>query len=198
MQSLYEIETTVKRSAKAQGLSWGVSEEVGKAIRYLEQSNLVGLESFKRIIDIGLDNLTKLLVIEQKNNQNLCPIHFGLFFLDQSHKKNLHQKFYFDSLREPLIIIPFLSKAAKKNLIYFQLDSAEIKLSITPSDILSLSNNVIPHTISKFSISLTVERQTLYSTETWDSLYNLSLDTFVEESEEKKLSGAGAGLTDND
>ena len=86
----------------------------------------------------------------------------------------------------------------KKNLIYFQLDSAEIKLSITPSDILSLSNNVIPHTISKFSISLTVERQTLYSAETWNSLYNLSLDTFVEESEEKKLSGAGAGLTDND
>ena len=27
------------------------SEEVGKAIRYLEQSNLVGLESFKRIIE---------------------------------------------------------------------------------------------------------------------------------------------------
>ena len=126
---------------------------------------------------------------------------FKVIVLDNftgGHKKNLHQKFYFDSLKEPLIIIPFLSKAAKKNLIYFQLDSAEIKLSITPSDILSLSNNVIPHTISKFSISLTVERQTLYSAETWNSLYNLSLDTFVEESEEKKLSGAGAGLTDND
>ena len=67
MQSLYEIETIVKRSAKAQGLSWGVSEEVGKTIRYLEQSNLAGLESFKRVIDIGLDNLTKLLEIDQKN-----------------------------------------------------------------------------------------------------------------------------------
>ena len=31
-----------------------------------------------------------------------------------------------------------------------------------------------------------------------DYLYKLSLDTFVEETEEKKISGAGAGLTDND
>ena len=36
MHSLYEIETTVKRSAKSQGLSWGVSEEIGKAVRVLE------------------------------------------------------------------------------------------------------------------------------------------------------------------
>ena len=37
MHSLYEIETTVKRSAKSQGLSWGISEEIGKSIRILEQ-----------------------------------------------------------------------------------------------------------------------------------------------------------------
>ena len=42
------------------------------------------------------------------------------------------------------------------------------------------------------------KRQPQYSEETWDRLYELSLETFVEESEEKKLSGAGAGLTDND
>ena len=198
MQSLYEIETTVKRSAKAQGLSWGVSEEVGKAIRYLEQSNLVGLESFKRIIDIGLDNLTKLLVIDQKNNQNLCPIHFGLFFLDQSHKKNLHQKFYFDSLKEPLIIIPFLSKAAKKNLIYFHLDSKELVLNISPGSLFSIDKNQIPQLISKFSLTLTTQREAQFSQKTWDDLYKLSLETFVDESEEKRISGAGAGLTDND
>ena len=86
MQSLYEIETTVLRSSRTQGLSWGVSEEVGKAIRVLEQSNFSGLESFKRIIDLGFDNLNKLLEVNQTNTNTLCPIHFGLFFLDQSHK----------------------------------------------------------------------------------------------------------------
>ena len=119
MHSLYEIETIVKRSAKSQGLSWGVSEEIGKAVRVLEQSGLQGLESFKNIIDYGFDNLIKLTDINQKEISNLCPIHFGIFFQDQSHLKEMHQTFEFKSLQEPLISIPFLIKAAKKNLIYF-------------------------------------------------------------------------------
>ncbi len=47
-------------------------------------------------------------------------------------------------------------------------------------------------------MNVTQQRQKQYSNETWDRLYELSLETFVEETEEKKLSGAGAGLSDND
>ena len=85
MHSLYEIETTVKRSAKSQGLSWGISEEIGKSIRILEQSGLQGLESFKNIVDFGFDNLTKLTDINQKTTTHLCPIHFGIFFQGFNH-----------------------------------------------------------------------------------------------------------------
>ena len=147
MQSLYEIETTVLRSSRTQGLSWGVSEEVGKAIRVLEQSNLAGLESFKRIIDLGFDNLNKLLEVNQKNTDNLCPIHFGLFFLDQSHKNKLYQTLHFESLVEPLVSLPFLIKAAKKNLIYFHLDSKELVLNISPGSLFSVDKNQIPQVI---------------------------------------------------
>ena len=198
MQSLYEIETTVKRSTKSQGLSWGISEDTGKAIKILEQSQLPGLESFKRLIHAKLDSLTKLFDIHQTERHNLCPIHFGLFFLDQSHKKNLHQTFKFESLREPLITLPFLLKAAKKNLIYFQLMSQELSISISPGELFQISQTQVPESISNFTLSLTMQRETQYSNETWEELYQLSLETFVEESEEKRLSGAGAGLTDND
>ena len=198
MQSLYEIETTVLRSSRTQGLSWGVSEEVGKAIRVLEQSNLAGLESFKRIVDLGFDNLNKLLEVNQKNTSNLCPIHFGLFFLDQSHKNNLHQTFHFENLVEPLVSLPFLIKAARKNLIYFRLDSKELVLNISPGSLFSVDKNQIPQVISKFSLTLTTQREIQFSPKTWDDLYKLSLETFVDESEEKRISGAGAGLTDND
>jgi len=198
MHSLYEIETTVKRSSKAKGLSWGVSEEVGKAIRELEQSNLAGMESFRRVIDIGFDNLTKLLQIDQKKTNNLCPIHFGLYFLDQSHKKNLLNVFNFENLIEPLISLPFLFKAAKKNLIYFNLKSNDFNFSISPGGFILIDANQLPQSLSEFSLTITTRRKGLYSQGTWDNLYKLSLETFVEESEEKKLSGAGAGLTDND
>jgi hypothetical protein len=198
MHSLYEIETTVKRSAKSQGLSWGISEEIGKSIRILEQSGLRGLESFKNIVDFGFDNLTKLTDINQKTTTHLCPIHFGIFFQDQSHLKEMHQTFKFESLKEPLISIPFFIKAAKKNLIYFHIHSSEISISITPGEMTSINQNQIPTSINNFSIKVTQQRQKQYSNETWEDLYQLSLETFVEETEEKKLSGAGAGLSDND
>lgn len=198
MHSLYEIETTVKRSAKSQGLSWGISEEIGKSIRILEQSGLRGLESFKNIVDFGFDNLTKLTDINQKTTTHLCPIHFGIFFQDQTHLKEMHQTFKFESLKEPLISIPFFIKAAKKNLIYFHIHSSEISISITPGEMTSINQNQIPTSINNFSIKVTQQRQKQYSNETWEDLYQLSLETFVEETEEKKLSGAGAGLSDND
>ena len=198
MHSLYEIETTVKRSAKSQGLSWGISEEIGKSIRILEQSGLRGLESFKNIVDFGFDNLTKLTDINQKTTTHLCPIHFGIFFQDQSHLKEMHQTFKFESLKEHLISIPFFIKAAKNNLIYFHIHSSEISISITPGEMTSINQNQIPTSINNFSIKVTQQRQKQYSNETWEDLYQLSLETFVEETEEKKLSGAGAGLSDND
>ena len=63
---------------------------------------------------------------------------------------------------------------------------------------LSINQNHIPNSINNFSIMVTQQRQQQYSNETWEDLYKLSLETFVEETEEKKLSGAGAGLSDND
>ena len=98
MHSLYEIETIIKRSSRAKGLSWGVSEEAGKAVRVLEQSKFQGLESFKRLIDLGLTKLNKLLDVGQSDTNNLCPIHFGIFFLDQSHNKDLHRIHKFNNI----------------------------------------------------------------------------------------------------
>jgi hypothetical protein len=47
-------------------------------------------------------------------------------------------------------------------------------------------------------LEISNQRTKQYSDETWNQFYNMSLETFVEENEEKKLLGAGAGLTDND
>jgi len=198
MHSLYEIETTIKRSSRAEGLSWGVSEEAGKAVRLLEQSEFQGLESFRRLIDLGLNNLNKLLDLDQSNTSNLCPIHFGIFFLDQSHNKELHRTYNFKDINEPLLIVPFLSKSAKKNLLYFHLKSQDLNFTISPGGIYFINENFFPKNLTDFSLTVSTNRKSKYTQSSWDYLYKLSLDTFVEETEEKKISGAGAGLTDND
>ena len=45
MQSLSEIDTTSKRASKAAGFSWGVAEEIGKAVRSLELFGLPGVKN---------------------------------------------------------------------------------------------------------------------------------------------------------
>jgi hypothetical protein len=81
MQSLYEIETVVKRSARAKGLSWGMAEEIAKAVRILEQSLLPGLESFKRLVDLGLTSFNPIQnPLNDEKLTKICPIHFGVFF----------------------------------------------------------------------------------------------------------------------
>ena len=48
MKSLSEIETTSKRASKAAGFSWGVSEEIGKCVRFLELFGLAGIKSLNQ------------------------------------------------------------------------------------------------------------------------------------------------------
>ncbi len=43
-----------------------------------------------------------------------------------------------------------------------------------------------------------MENNNLFSEQEWSELYNISENTFVEETDELKKSAAGAGLTDND
>ena len=198
MHSLYEIETTVKRVARHQGLSWGIAEEAGKIVRSLEQSELPGLESFNRLVSFPYNKCQTFIDLNKNNHKNLCPIHFGLFFLDQSHDPDLHQSFKFLNMQEPLLAIPLLIKAAQKNLISFEFTSTELKFLISSGNIMILDKNQIPHQSNNITMKISNKRQPQYSEETWDRLYELSLETYVEETEEKKLSFAGAGLTDND
>ena len=198
MHSLYEIETTVKRVARHQGLSWGVAEEAGKVVRALEQSELPGLESFNRLIHFPYNKCQTTIDVSNKNQDILCPIHFGLFFFDQSHNSNLYQSFQFSNIQEPLLAIPLLIKAAQKNLISFNFTSNEFNFFISPGNVTILNKDEIPHQSKNIVLRISNQRQIQYSEKTWEQLYELSLETFVEESDEKKLSGAGAGLTDND
>ena len=43
-----------------------------------------------------------------------------------------------------------------------------------------------------------LENEDSFSSKTWNELYKMSTETFVEETEQSKQTGAGAGLRDND
>ena len=201
MQSLSEIDTTSKRASKAAGFSWGIAEEIGKAIRSLELFGLPGVINLNLYLKkIKKNHPKKINKIGKENkNKETCPIYCGVAFLDQCKQLETLEIIKFYNVNYPLLILPFISKASeilgKKILIQFNNTSflANFNKSI-------LSKN-IDKQISPLADEINIEfleNKNSFSVQDWKELYKLSEETFVEESESLKSKGAGAGLTDND
>ena len=201
MQSLSEIDTTSKRASKAAGFSWGIAEEIGKAIRSLELFGLPGVINLNLYLKkIKKNHPKKINKIDKENkNKELCPIYCGVAFLDQCKQLETLEIIKFYNVNYPLLILPFISKASeilgKKILIQFNNTSflANFNKSILSKNI----DKQISPLANEINIEF-LENKNSFSVQDWKELYKLSEETFVEESESLKLKGAGAGLTDND
>tara|TARA_B100000809_G_scaffold83003_1_gene81363 strand:+ start:996 stop:1601 length:606 start_codon:yes stop_codon:yes gene_type:complete len=201
MQSLSEIDTTSKRASKAAGFSWGIAEEIGKAIRSLELFGLPGVINLNLYLKkIKKNHPKKIHKIGKENkNKETCPIYCGVAFLDQCKQLETLEIIKFYNVNYPLLILPFISKASeilgKKILIQFNNTSflANFNKSILSKNI----DKQISPLANEINIEF-LENKNSFSVQDWKELYKLSEETFVEESESLKSKGAGAGLTDND
>ena len=204
MKSLSEIETTTKRASKAAGFSWGISEEIGKSIRLLELFGLSGIknlnEYYKSRTSKKFENLN---LINEANNSNkfpFCPIILGVSFLDQIRNLEKFNKITFDKILYPLLIIPFLSRSSEiiGKRIYFKFDQNEFLLNLNVNISSNLFNKDYLITVANNIEINIIENKDNFSDQDWNSLYKLSEETFVEETDSLKKGAAGAGLTDND
>ena len=201
MQSLSEIDTTSKRASKAAGFSWGIAEEIGKAIRSLELFGLPGVINLNLYLKkIKKNHPKKINKIGKENkNKETCPIYCGVAFLDQCKQLETLEIIKFYNVNYPLLILPFISKASeilgKKILIQFNNTSflANFNKSILSKNI----DKQISPLANEINIEF-LENKNSFSVQDWKELYKLSEETFVEESESLQSKGAGAGLTDND
>ena len=105
----------------------------------------------------------------------------------------------FENLAYPLLFLPFLSRSS-------ELIGKKISLTIDKNQFLmNLNVNILindyPSQIIPLAKKLEVkilDNEDSFTEIEWKNLYTLSEETFVEETESLKQSGAGAGLTDND
>jgi hypothetical protein len=99
----------------------------------------------------------------------------------------------------PLLFLPFVSRAS-------EVIGRRLLLKFNDSEfLLNFNHNIYSNFLEKKIITIAniVSIQFLNNTDSffekeWNELYKLSEDTFVEETDSLKQSGAGAGLTDND
>jgi len=201
MKSLSEIDTTSKRASRAIGFSWGVAEEIGKAIRSLELFGLPGITNLNLYLKkIKNKHPKKINKIDKENKNNeLCPIYSGVAFLDQCNKLEKLKVIKFYNINYPLLIIPFISKSSevlgKKILIQF--NNTSFLANFNKSILLKNIDTQICHKTDEIRVEF-LENKNSFSEQDWKELYKISEETFVEETESLKSKGAGAGLTDND
>ena len=201
MQSLSEIDTTSKRASKAAGFSWGIAEEIGKAIRNLELFGLPGIINLNLYLKkIKKNHPEKVNKIEKVNkNKELCPIYCGVAFLDQCKQLETLKTIKFYNVNYPMLIVPFISKASEilGRKILIQFNNSNFLINFNKSILSKIIEKKIDVLAKEISIQF-LENKNSFSDQEWKELYKLSEETFVEESESLKEKGAGAGLTDND
>ncbi len=203
MKSLSEIETTSKRASRAAGFSWGIAEEVGKCIRLLELFGLPGIKNLNEYLDNReIENFETLFSISKNNKSSakfFCPINLGVNFLDQVKKLEKFNNISFEKIAYPILLIPFLSRSSEivGKRISFNFDENNFLLNFN----INISSNFLKKEFPSVAKSVEInflENEDSFSNKDWTSLYALSEDTFVEETDSLKQGAAGAGLTDND
>ena len=203
MKSLSEIDTTSKRASKAAGYSWGVAEEIGKNIRLLELFGLEGIKTLNQYY--GVKNKEKFsnlnLIIENNISDKYpyCPIILGINFLDQIRTLEKFKKITFNKISFPLLLLPFLSRSSEiiGKKINIKFDKIEFLLNLNVNIFSNLLDKNCPEIASNVEINI-IENKDNFTEQEWKSLYKLSEETFVDETESLKQGAAGAGLTDND
>jgi|TARA_B110000967_G_scaffold207799_1_gene258073 hypothetical protein len=203
MKSLSEIETVSKRSSRAAGYPWGVAEEVAKNIRLLEFFSLPGIKNlnsfFKKKKELRLENISLINQDNEANKNEYCPIIAGVNCLDQIRTLENLNEITFKKVSYPLLFLPFISRASEVigKRIFLKIDDREFLLNFNNNIYSNYIKNEIVESAENIYLKI-LENQDSFEEREWNELYKLSEETFVEENESLKQSGAGAGLTDND
>ena len=203
MKSFSEIDTVSKRASRASGFDWGIAEEIGKNIRLLEFFGLPGIKNLNYYYRVrNKKKFEKIQLINKENktiNLEYCPIISGLRFLDQVRSLESLTQINFEKIAFPLLFLPFISRASEVigRKLYLKIDNRSFVLNYNNSIYSNSINDGIANIGNIVSVKF-LDNADSFEENEWKELYKLSEDTFVEESDSLKQTGAGAGITDND
>ena len=192
-----EATAIVVKAARGFGLSWGLAEEAGWALCQLGQYGKDPLSWFERAFNGPIEN---------------CPITIGATLMDHAPLPNSDAQLggVLGLIRLPILLIPFLRQSAALvgHRLYLCEKASGLRIDVTCDfgcHIEQLGSLPIAHVVIEVGALInndpplkpkTHRFQT--SMETLTQLDKLGSRTYVPETEASRMSGAGAGASDND
>ena len=206
--SLNEVDATAKKAARGVGYSWGMAEEAGKAVRWLCSQGVDGCAVLAELLSAmdgqelsrhAPDRLTE----NWQSNDDLCPLLSGACLSDCASMLSTHPITMNDVIH-PALILPFAARVARRSGQPVVVDFGTVHAA-TDGAGLAVSGDLPKHS-DQITVRLgdmdgaanaKVTRGTP-TAEIWASLNVFAHRTYAPATEESRLLGAGAGLSDND
>ena len=207
--SLNEVEATAKRAARGAGYSWGLAEEAGKAARWLCARDIDGCAALAGLLQQfhGAVEADWAPLIERSQWQaeggRLCPLLAGTAISDRAHALESGE-ISLAGLVEPVLILPFIASCARQleMAVSIRLPGATAETDGNELAIVgafpALAENVDVSIGGKMTAGQTRSSRADPAPETWQVLNRFARRTFAPATEASRLTGAGAGLSDND
>ena len=199
--SFNELKSISKGAARGAGFDWGIAEEVSFAAVWLAKNGFNAAEIILNYLEN--ESIYPPSSSKEDNWENLKgdldPIITGVALLDL----NISTTIILKNIFSPILIVPFISQLEQNMSLEGNSFSFYVgrDLLVTQSinlpdrlDILHLSKAPKIKEKRHFSIS----KRCIVNSNAWRKLEELTFRTYAPATEESRILGAGAGLSDND
>lgn len=182
------------KSARGSGMPWGLAEEAGFAVEWLETRGLPGVEAIANLLE-EIDGYTD-------NDRGQCPINLGATISDTSQWK----PFFPAQIHQPVLLLPFLSLVAEGGGLGLEWGGNMVPVNQT-GVAGGLSQSAVAPGLHECNCrDDVVTAATVYQMPRVADdraayikiLERFAHRTYAPATEESRAKGAGAGLTDND
>ena len=206
--SLGEIAALATKAARGSGMDWGLDDEAGYAVKWLQRRQLPGVAALCRYLSWRQAGEITIWPDDTARDGHYCPIATGAAYGDGVFGDDVQ----FARVRTPLLLIPFISLRAANTPVCLSMENAvfvltQDKLGFSKNDtailmdssacqiyaasddelpaMITIANDAIPRVPVTASACITV-------------LNSFAKNTYAPATEASRLAGAGAGLNDND
>lgn len=195
--ALGEIKALSIKAAKGAGFDWGIAEEAGFAVEWLEAKGLPGTRAMAQYLS--------KYHREQNLESDFCPLRKGCFVSDTNDLSSIEQT----TAYQPILMAPFIANVVADETVKLTWDNNKLAINKDGVDY-----NMRNHLVSEpCKLIENVELLAWYKPKQFlphktrvdesekayiSILQALAHKTYAPATEESRLAGAGAGLNDND
>jgi len=210
--SLNEVEALARKAIRGVGYSWGLAEEAGKSARWLCQYDFDGCATLARFLALADDGQLcegqlsielQGVQIRADNGSLVCPIVTGSALLDLAHlNQQSNAELHF--VAEPELLLFFVSSIARINNVTLSMSWPCGEASFSAEHIGIVGE--LPAKLELLRLQTgrkcgeprKICQRAETAAQSWSILDRFAQRTYAPSTEQSRLAGAGAGLSDND